>query len=53
MVRTKHPLIERFWVVIIGINGGDFVIMDPMTNEYGVLSTYGNKIYEMVYFTEE
>ena len=53
MVRTKHPLIERFWVVIIGINGGDFVIMDPMTNEYGVLSTYGNKVYEMVYFTEE
>lgn len=53
LVRTKHPLIERFWVVIIGIKDGEFVIMDPMSNEYGTLSTYDNKIYEIIYFTEE
>lgn len=53
MVRTNHPLIERFWVVIIGIQDGDFVIMDPMSNEYGLLSTYNNKVYEMIYFTEK
>lgn len=53
MVRTKHPLIERFWVVIIGVQGGDFIIMDPMSNEYGRLSDYNNKVYDLIYFTEE
>lgn len=53
MVMTKHPLIERFWVIIIGIEDGEFIIMDPMSDEYGTLSDYNNKVYEMVYFTKE
>ncbi len=53
MVRTEHPLIERYWVVITGVENGEFIIMDPTLTEYGKLSTYGNKIYEIVYFTTE
>lgn len=53
MVRTKHRLVDRFWVIIIGVSDGDFVIMDPLSTEYGVLSTYDNKIYELIYFTKE
>lgn len=52
MVRTSHPLISRYWVVITGVNDGEFIIMDPLSDEYGVLSAYNNKIYEIMYFTE-
>ncbi len=52
MVRTTHPLISRYWVIITGVEDGEFTIMDPLSNEYGVLSTYNNKIYEIMYFTE-
>lgn len=52
IVRTSHPLISRYWVIITGIKDGEFTIMDPLSEEYGVLSTYNNKIYEIMYFTE-
>lgn len=52
MVRTSHPLISRYWVVITGVNDGEFTIMDPLSDEYGVLSTYDNKVYQIMYFTE-
>ena len=52
LLRTKHPLIARYWVVVIGIQDGEFVIMDPLTQEYSVLSQYDNKAYEIIYFTE-
>lgn len=50
MVRVTHPLLNRFWVVITGIEDGEFIIMDPLEEEYGKLSTYNNKIYQLVYF---
>ena len=52
MLRTKHPLIARYWVVIIGISDGEFIIMDPLADEYSTLSVYDNKAYEIIYFTE-
>lgn len=52
MVRTTHPLVERFWVVVTGVIDGEFVIMDPLSEEYGTLSTYENEIFEIMYFTE-
>lgn len=52
MVRTSHPLISRYWVVITGVKDGEFTIMDPLSTEYGVLSTYDNKVYQIMYFTE-
>ncbi len=51
MVRTSHPLIERYWVVVTGIQDGEFVIMDPLADEYSLLSEYDNKVFEIMYFT--
>lgn len=52
MVRTSHPLVSRYWVIITGVKDGEFTIMDPLSDEYGVLSTYSNKVYQIMYFTE-
>ncbi len=52
LVRTSNPSVSRFWVVIIGIKDGEFIIMDPLSDEYGLLSDYNNKVYQMIYFTE-
>lgn len=52
MVRTSHPLVSRYWVIITGVKDGEFTIMDPLSDEYGVLSTYGNKVYQIMYFTD-
>ena len=52
LLRTSHPLIARYWVVVIGIQDGEFVIMDPLADDYSTLSEYGNKAFEIIYFTE-
>ena len=52
LLRTRHPLIARYWVVVIGIQDEEFVIMDPLAQEYSTLSEYDNKAFEIIYFTE-